>query len=592
MQQTSVGFALAFVAAAAHAARMSTTITVTATATLSGSGATLSGMATLPNVYSGNGQFSATFPLSSLTGSAVTASFTITVSSGNTLTGSVTMPESLLVGGGSGTGSGTITGGSGTYQSYSGTFPTLTGIGGISTTGTLTLSFFGAGTVNTSGGGTTVPTPTITAVLNNYSSILPGLPNYGIAPGAIFVVYGSNLSTQPATPLQSSASPGLPKTLNGTSVSVTVKGTTATPAIYYTSPTQVAAVLPSTTPVGTGTITVTSGTQTSAVAPIQVVQSAFGLDTLLGTGTGPGVVEDANFNVLLPSASATPGQSIILWGSGIGADTANDDNTYPQKQDDLTSALGLKVYIGGIQANVAYAGRSQYPGLDQINVMVPNNVALGCGVSVVVTAGTALITSNVATIPVAASGGACSDPNIGISGTITLTVSGVFGSITNTIPPNATTPFKNGATFSASVTLPNSTPFFSDSSRIFIQTDGGGTYTNGGITVTATNQSVCAIPPCGTGDVVFLNPSTTGGEDMAFTFENLYTSDDFLQFTFNGPQLYTGSTSAPVIQSGIFLLSQNPMFSYVVRYRDHQTDVCCVNASALNSITLVISSTP
>lgn len=590
MQQTSVGFALAFVAAAAQAASMSTTITVTATATLSGSGATVSGTATLPNVYSGNGQFSATVPL---TGSAVTASFTITVSSGNTLTGSVTMPASLLVGGGSGTGSGTITGGSGTYQSYSGTFPTLTGTGGISTTGSFTLSFFGAGTVNTSGGGTTVPTPTITNVLNNYSSILPGLPNYGISPGAIFVIYGSNLSTQPATPLQSSASPGLPKTLNGTSVSVTVKGTTATPAIYYTSPTQVAAVLPSTTPVGTGTITVTSGTQTSAAAPIQVVQSAFGLDTLLGTGTGPGVVEDANFNVLLPSDSATPGQSIILWGSGIGADTANDDNTYPQKQDDLTSALGLKVYIGGIQANVAYAGRSQYPGLDQINVTVPNNVALGCGVSVVVTAGTPLITSNVATIPVAASRGACSDPNIGISGTITLTVSGTFGSITNTIPPNATTPFKNGATFSASVTLPNSTPFFSDSSRIFIPTDGGGTYTNGGITVTASAHP-CLVSPCGAGDVVFLNPSTTGGEDLFFEFDNLYTTGDFLQFTFNGPQLYTGSTSAPVIQLGTFLLSQNPAFSYTVRYRDNPRDMppCCVNASVLSNITLVISSFP
>ena len=447
--------------------------------------------------------------------------------------------------------------------------------------------------MNTSGGGTTVPTPTITNVLNNYSSILPGLPNYGISPGAIFVIYGSNLSTQPATPLQSSASPGLPKTLNGTSVSVTVKGTTATPVIYYTSPTQVAAVLPSTTPVGTGTITVTSGTQTSAAAPIQVVQSAFGLDTLLGTGTGPGVVEDANFNVLLPSASATPGQSIILWGSGIGADTANDDNTYPQKQDDLTSALGLKVYIGGIQANVAYAGRSQYPGLDQINVTVPNNVALGCGVSVVVTAGTPLITSNVATIPVAASRGACSDPNIGISGTITLTVSGTFGSITNTIPPECNDTFqkwRNLQRFSNSPKL--HTVFFRQ--LPYLHSDRWRRpYTNGGITVTASAHP-CLVSPCGAGDVVFLNPSTTGGEDLFFEFDNLYTTGDFLQFTFNGPQLYTGSTSAPVIQLGMFLLSQNPAFSYTVRYRDNPRDMppCCVNASVLSNITLVISSFP
>jgi hypothetical protein len=105
-----------------------------------------------------------------------------------------------------------------------------------------------------SGGGT----PTITAVQNNYSFIAQGLPNYGIAPGALFIVKGTNLNNQPLSALQSSASPGLPLTFNGTSVSVTVNGTTVQPGIYYTSPTQLGLVLPSTTPVGTGTITVTN----------------------------------------------------------------------------------------------------------------------------------------------------------------------------------------------------------------------------------------------------------------------------------------------------------------------------------------------
>jgi uncharacterized protein (TIGR03437 family) len=181
-------------------------------------------------------------------------------------------------------------------------------------------------------------------------------------------------------------------------------------------------VLPSSTPVGTGTITVTNSGQPSAAFPIQVVQSAFGIDTLYGTGTGAAVAMDGSYNVLTASNSAAPGQAIILWGSGIGGDTADDDTVYPQKQDNLTNILGIKVYIGGIQATIAYAGRSQYPGLDQVNVTVPANVTPGCSVSVAAVAGN--IVSNSVTIPVAANGGACSDAIFGISGTQAGTLSG------------------------------------------------------------------------------------------------------------------------------------------------------------------------
>ena len=171
--------------------------------------------------------------------------------------------------------------------------------------------------------------PVITGVLNNYSYTVPGLPNYGITPGSIFVIFGTGLSTPAPPVLQSSAAPGLPKTLNQTSVSVAVNGVTTAPALYYASATVVAAVLPSSTPVGNGTVTVTYNGQTSAAAPIQVVTSAVGLDTLYGTGTGAAVVSDANFKLIDLGNSATPGQSVTMWGSGIGADSANDDRAYP-----------------------------------------------------------------------------------------------------------------------------------------------------------------------------------------------------------------------------------------------------------------------
>jgi uncharacterized protein (TIGR03437 family) len=257
------------------------------------------------------------------------------------------------------------------------------------------------------------PPPFIYQVQNNYSFLLPGVPNYGIAPGSLFAIQGLYLNANGTPVLQSSAAPGLPTTLNQTSLSVTVNGITTTPALYYVSSSAVAAVLPSTTPVGTGTITLTTNGG-SAQAPLQVVASSVGLDTLYGAGSGAGVLTDSSFNLLGLTNSAMPGEAVTLWGSGVGADTSNSDTTFPQNQNNLTN-IPMQVYIGGISANILYRGRSQYPGLDLIDVVIPANVAPGCYVSVVVQTGA--VVSNTVTVPVSAKGGACSDPALGLSGT-------------------------------------------------------------------------------------------------------------------------------------------------------------------------------
>jgi uncharacterized protein (TIGR03437 family) len=287
-----------------------------------------------------------------------------------------------------------------------------------------------------SGSSTTSGGPTIKTIVNNYSALQPGLPSYGIAPASLFVIYGTGLSGA-ASSLESSAAPGLPLTVGGTSISVTVNGTTTTPAIYYASPTQIDAVLPSTTPAGSGTITVTYNGSASSATPILVTKSAFGIDTLYGTGTG-GIVATVGSTVIVPTASASPGQTITIWGSGLGADTANDDRTFPLKQDNLKNA---QVFIGGISATVSYAGRSQYPGVDQVNAVVP--AVSGCGISVVVVANGRA--SNFGTLPVNAGGGVCSDPESGITGTNIGTLSGQTtvrtGSVTlfqETLPQAAT----------------------------------------------------------------------------------------------------------------------------------------------------------
>jgi uncharacterized protein (TIGR03437 family) len=243
--------------------------------------------------------------------------------------------------------------------------------------------------------------PTVGGLLNNYSYTLPGLPNYGIAQGSIFVIYGTNFSSSQIG-LQA---PPLKTTLNGVTINVTVNGTTTNPLFYYLFPTQIAAVLPSATPVGTGTLTVTTSAGVSTPFPIQVVASAFGLLTS-NNGSGPAQGYDANLN---PSnqytlfgflAAANPGDILLLWGSGLGP-VANDATG-------VAVSNTVDVYIGGVYVKPLYAGRSGFTGLDQINVQVPSGLS-GCYVSVVVQTGN--IVSNFATLPVAASGRVCSDPD-------------------------------------------------------------------------------------------------------------------------------------------------------------------------------------
>jgi hypothetical protein len=92
-----------------------------------------------------------------------------------------------------------------------------------------------------------------------------------------------------------------------------------------------------------------------------------------------------------------------LWGTGAGP--VSGDESGPQPVLNLAN-IPIEVDIGGIASTVTYHGRSTYPGLDQINVVIPDD-AFGCNVSVVVLSGE--LVSNFAYLPIAAQGRTCSD---------------------------------------------------------------------------------------------------------------------------------------------------------------------------------------
>lgn len=236
---------------------------------------------------------------------------------------------------------------------------------------------------------------------NAASYTYQGLPGGAIAQGALFVIKGKEMGP---TTIQIGSYP-LPTALAGTSLSVTVNGTTVKPFIYYTLAGQISGIMPSNTPVGTGTLSVTYNGATSPAVPITIAPNSFGIFTQNQGGSGPGIFTNVSYALNTYTAAAKAGDATIIWGTGLGAASGGDESAGTAKLN--TVAAGVKVFVGGVAASVIGYARSSYAGLDQIAFTIPANVT-GCNVPVAVQTGN--VVSNYATMAIAASGTTCSDP--------------------------------------------------------------------------------------------------------------------------------------------------------------------------------------
>jgi uncharacterized protein (TIGR03437 family) len=245
-------------------------------------------------------------------------------------------------------------------------------------------------------------------ILNAASYANSRLPGGGIAQGSIFVVFGRNLG--PAAIAQ--AGFPIPNTLSGTSIRVTSGGQTVDCPIIYTLAGQVAAILPSTTPVsGTASLVLTYNGQASAPRTFRVVANSFGTFAANSAGSGPGVITNFVSQTSQPVntifRSAMPGQTLILYGTGLGPLPAGTPDNAAAPVVAINQA-NVEVFVGNNRVTPAYAGRAPgFAGLDQINFVVPSGVT-GCAVPVMIKIGN--LVSNATTIAVSANGGTCSDP--------------------------------------------------------------------------------------------------------------------------------------------------------------------------------------
>lgn len=258
--------------------------------------------------------------------------------------------------------------------------------------------------------------PIITNIENAASNISAGLPNSGIAQGAIFIVAGVNLGPANISIATDAFQTPL---LSGTQILVMVSGTTVHPTLYYTSATQVAALMPSNTPPGTGTIAVAYNGLVGISAPITVVQNNVGIFTASSDGLGAGIVTYPDYSLVSATkaancggvyttcGAANPGDTLTVWATGLGP-VSGDEVAGAGLGVDMTS-VDAKLWLGGISAQIVFKGRGCCIGEDQIAFVVPDNVPTGCAVPMAIQIGN--VVSNYAVIAVAPKGSRTCTPS-------------------------------------------------------------------------------------------------------------------------------------------------------------------------------------
>jgi uncharacterized protein (TIGR03437 family) len=170
---------------------------------------------------------------------------------------------------------------------------------------------------------------------------------------------------------------------------------------------------------------VTYNSLTSAPQNVTVVALSLGIATSnsAGSGTAQATIGNVNGGVSLTRftsgsvsfggntwtlSPAHPGDTIVLWGTGGGADAQNDSGG---SSGDQTASGNFVVTAGTQQITPLYAGTSfGYPGLFQVNFKLPADIAADCFTTVKVTSGGE--SSNAVVIPIAAAGQtSCTDPS-------------------------------------------------------------------------------------------------------------------------------------------------------------------------------------
>jgi uncharacterized protein (TIGR03437 family) len=187
-----------------------------------------------------------------------------------------------------------------------------------------------------------------------------GAPSSNIAPDEIVSLFGGGFA---GSTLQGSGTQ-LPTTLGGVTVTIADRnGTSRSAPLYLASPTQINFIVPSAT--GTGPATLTVSGASANIIPIQltVANVAPGLfnpgpQVLHVSASGAQSLETVTGPITLDPA---PGITyLVLFSTGV------------RNRSSLSAVTAL---VGNITLAPDYVGaQSQFPGLDQVNILLPDSL--------------------------------------------------------------------------------------------------------------------------------------------------------------------------------------------------------------------------
>jgi uncharacterized protein (TIGR03437 family) len=224
-----------------------------------------------------------------------------------------------------------------------------------------------------------------------------------VAPNSWVTIYGSNLSVTTRSWTDGDfVNGGIPFSLDGVSVVLTLFGAPRLAYVGYVSPTQVNFLLPSDLSITATTVQVRNPAGMSAAVPITVQANAAQLFTLdgknvLGTHADGTVLGKAGLLPSLSTAPASPGETVVVYGTGLGATTPAQ---IPGQLPAVAASLATlpQVTIGGAAATLVSAGVVPgSAGVYQINVQVPSDAPNG-DLPLVVRVGTASTLATLVTV--------------------------------------------------------------------------------------------------------------------------------------------------------------------------------------------------
>jgi len=233
-------------------------------------------------------------------------------------------------------------------------------------------------------------------IVNNASYTLASA---SVAPGSIVAIFGSNL-TDGSSCLPPSCNPSFNSDgrLNTLLSGAEVKVNGAPVPIFYATPTQLGVQMPADLAEASAEFVVSVGNQSSLPQTVLVEPVSPGIFSLTGDGRGPGAVTHADGSPLSAQNPARPGESLILYATGLGQVTP-PVATGSLPAGESRAVAPVTVIIDSITVTPDFAGLAGCcVGLNQVNFRVPENVRSGDGILVLLTA--AGKQSNLVTIPV------------------------------------------------------------------------------------------------------------------------------------------------------------------------------------------------